>query len=153
MTLLAGVLLRDLQFDGLVGMPQRGKQRGDGLADLEVDGTVFDLDDHVAVEFAVEGVEVVIAGARAIGLEVIPVEMIVVDEAAVEHHAPVRLAERGRPYLRPARGCGHTSKGHAAFRIRLDDKAGKVRNDAVNLITFARHQAATLGSSGSKVRK
>ncbi len=88
--LLAGVLLRDLQLNGLRSVLEGGKERRDGLADLEVDGTVFDLDDDVRFEFAVEGVEVVVPGAGAVGLEVVVIEMIVIDEAAIEDEASVR---------------------------------------------------------------
>ena len=45
--LLAGVLLRDLDFHGLAGVPEAGEERRDGLADLEVDGAFLDLDDDV----------------------------------------------------------------------------------------------------------
>ena len=65
--LLAEVLLRDLEFDGLAGVLERGEERRDGFADLEVDGAVFDLNDYVGFEFAVEGVEVVVSGAGPVG--------------------------------------------------------------------------------------
>ena len=51
---LPHVLLGDLQFDRLVGLFERAKQRGSGLAHLEIDGAVLDLDDDVVVELAVE---------------------------------------------------------------------------------------------------
>ena len=58
-------------------------------------GPCLDLDDDVRFELAVEGVEVVVAGAGAIGLEVVVVEVVVVDEAAIEHDAAVRLERAG----------------------------------------------------------
>src|SRR3984885_9178043 len=93
--LLTRVLLRDLQFNGLVGMVKGSKKWGDGLAHLEVDGAVLDLDHHVALEPAIERAEVVITGPGAVGLKVIPIEMIVVDKAAIKHHAAVRLERAG----------------------------------------------------------
>ena len=51
---LADVLLRDLEFDGLVGFLERAEERRRGLAHLEIDGAVLDLDDDVVVELAVE---------------------------------------------------------------------------------------------------
>ena len=71
-----------------------------GLADLEVDGAVLDLDDYIGLELAVEGAEVVVAGAGAVGLEVVPVEVIVVDEAAIKHDAAMRLERAGHGVCR-----------------------------------------------------
>ena len=110
MALLAGVLLRDLQFDGLrwyVG--SAAKSGRDGLANLEVDGAVLDLDDDIRFELAVEGVEVVVARAGAVGFEVVPVEMVVVDEAAIEHDAAMRLEGAGY-------GIGGIGRGAAILR-------------------------------------
>ncbi len=45
-TLLAGVFLRDLQFHGLVGVGEAAEERRDRLADLKIDGAVFDLDEE-----------------------------------------------------------------------------------------------------------
>ena len=134
MALLPGVLLRDLQLDCLVGVAKGGKQGRDGLAHLEVDGAILDLDHYVAVELAVEGVKVVIAGSGAVGLGVIPVEMIVVDEAAIKHHAAVGLERAGNGVGRLRGGAAVFRRADAAFRIRLDHEAGKVGDGSVDLI-------------------
>ena len=65
-----------------------GEERGDGLADLEVDGAFLGLDDDIGGEFAVERVEDVVSGAGAVGFGVAPVEVVVVDEGAVEDDPP-----------------------------------------------------------------
>ena len=44
----------------------------------------------VGRELAVEGMEDVVGGARAIGFHVVVVEMVVVDEGAIEDHASMR---------------------------------------------------------------
>ena len=89
-------------------MLERCEERRDRLAHLEVDGAMLDLDHDIRLEGSVECVEVVVAGASAIGLEVVPVEVIVVDEAAVENNSAMRFegacdCVRGlwgvRPYL------------------------------------------------------
>src|SRR5437667_16402 len=57
-TLLARVLLGDLELDGNVGAAQAPDERGDGRADLEVHWTVLDLEHHIVVELPVERHEV-----------------------------------------------------------------------------------------------
>ena len=133
-TLLAEVLLRDLQFDGLAGVLERGEEWGDGLADLEVDGAVFDLDDYVGFELAIEGVEVVVAGAGAVGFEVVVVEVVVVDEAAVEDDAAVRFEGAGYG-VGGFGGSAVVLRGaDAAFGVGLDDEAGEVGDGFVDLV-------------------
>ena len=132
--LLAGVLLRGFEFDGLVGVAERGEERRDGLADLEVDGAVFDLDDDVGFELAVEGVEVVVAGAGAVGFQVGPVEVMVVNKAAVHHDAVVRRECAGED-IGGLGGCTAILRGAgAAFGVGLDDEAGEVGNESVDLV-------------------
>src|SRR5690348_9449408 len=94
--LLPGVFLRDLKFDGLVGVAESGEERRGRLAHLKINGAVLDLDDHVVVELAVEWMKNVIRGAGAVGLRVAPVEVMVVDEGAVEQHAAMRLEGAGQ---------------------------------------------------------
>jgi hypothetical protein len=89
MALLAGVLLGDLDLHGLGGVLKAGEERRNRLAGLEVDGALFGLDNDVGGEFAVEGMEDVVCGAGAVGFAVAPVEVVVVDEAAVEDDASV----------------------------------------------------------------
>ena len=80
---------------------------------------MLDLDDDVRLEFAVEGMEVVVAGAGAISFHVAPVEMMVVDEAAVEHDAAVRLKRAGH-HVGCIRGAAAIlRRAGLAFGIRL----------------------------------
>src|SRR5580693_5095612 len=98
MPLLAGVLLGDLQLDGFVGFLEPGEQRRRRFACLEVDRSVFDLNDDVVVELSVERMKMVVSGVRPIILWPTPVEMMVVDKCAIEDDAVVRL-ERARDYV------------------------------------------------------
>src|SRR3954462_15361466 len=66
MLLLSGVFLSDLQFDGFVGVVESGKQWGYGLANLKIDWAIFDLNDYVVVELAVERVKVVVSRFGAV---------------------------------------------------------------------------------------
>src|ERR1700722_16800836 len=63
MTLLAGVLLGDLEFHSVAAVLEAGEEGRDGLLGLEVDGTFLGLDDHVGEEVAVEWMEDVVGGA------------------------------------------------------------------------------------------
>src|SRR5580693_1462382 len=94
MALLAGVLLGDLDFHGLAGVLEAGEERRDRLANLEVDGAFLGLDDDVGQELAVEGMKDVVGGAGAVGFGIVPVEVVVVDESAIEDDAAVGR-ERG----------------------------------------------------------
>ena len=143
--LLAGVLLGDLQFDGLAGVAEGGEERGDGLADLEVDGAVLDLDDDVGLELAVEVVEVVVAGAGAIGFEIVPVEVVVVDEAAVEDDAAVGLEGAGYDVGGLGWGAAVLRGAGAAFAVGLDDEAGEVGDRLVEVVDGRCHQAGRWG--------
>ncbi len=116
MPLLPEILLRDLQLNRLRGVLKRRKKRGCGLANLEVDGAVLDLDDNVGFEFTVEGVEVVISGAGAVGFEIVVVKMVVVNEAAVEDDAAVGF--EGASYGVGFGGCAVVLQGPAAFGDR-----------------------------------
>ena len=130
------VLLRDLQLDGLAGVLERGEERRDGFADLEIDGAVLDLDDDVGFELAIEGVEVVVAGAGAIGFEVVVVEVIVVDEAAIEDDAAVRFERAGYGVGGFGGGAVILRGAYAAFGVGLDDEAGEVGDGFVDLVDF-----------------
>ena len=117
-------------------MAQRSEQRRDGLACLKVDGPFFDLDDDVGIELAVEIGEVVDTGAGAIGFQVVPVKMIVVDEAAIEHHATVRLQCAGKDIGSVGRCAAVLRRTDAAFGVGLHGEAAKVRDDGVDLVDF-----------------
>ena len=59
MPLLAGVLLRDLQFNRLAGLLKNGEERRGRLAHLKIDWPVFDLDYDVVLKRAIEWTKVV----------------------------------------------------------------------------------------------
>ncbi len=68
MPLLSGVLLRDLQLNGLARIRHCAEERRGWLAHLRINRTVLDLDNDVLIEVPVEGMEVVVSGAGAVGL-------------------------------------------------------------------------------------
>ena len=53
----AKILLRDLELDHHRGLLQGSEQRAVGLTGLEVDGTIFDLDNHIVGKLTIEGHE------------------------------------------------------------------------------------------------
>ena len=66
MVLLAGVFLRNLEFDGFVRFFETAEKRRNGFPRLEIDWAVFDLNDDVVFELAVERMEIVVGGLGAI---------------------------------------------------------------------------------------
>ena len=133
---LAGVLLGDLQLDGLLAFRQRAEQGRDGFPHLEIDGTVLDLNQGVVVELAVEGMEVVVGGAGAVVVGVLPVHVVVVHEAAIEEQATVGL-ERARHHVGRIRMRAPVGRrAHAAFGIGLQDQTAQIGNGAVELLSL-----------------
>ena len=138
MALLAEILLRDLQFHGLVGLVQACEERRYRLLSLKVDGAVFDLHDHVRRELAVEGMKDVVGGARAIGFQVVVVEVIVVDKGAIEHDAAVRSQSIGKHVGGVGRAAAVACGPGLALGIGLHREAGKIGNLLVNFIELCR---------------
>ena len=66
-----------------------------GSRTWKVDRAILDLDDDVRVEFAVQIDEIVVGGAGAVVFRIVPIHVMVVDEAAVEQQAVVRLEGAG----------------------------------------------------------
>ena len=77
MALLAQVLLRNLQLDSRVTLGNVSKQRVRWFADLEIDGSVFDLDDNIVVELTVERFEKLHTRVGAIGFPVRLIQLVV----------------------------------------------------------------------------
>ncbi len=73
MPLLAGVFLRDLQLYCCIRVFDPAKQRRHRLAYLKVDRAIFDLDDDVVIELAIQRMKDVVSGFGAVVLEVGPV--------------------------------------------------------------------------------
>src|SRR5580692_6096913 len=78
MALLAGIFLGYLEFDGLIGFFEAAEERRDWFAGLEINRSMFDLDDYVACKFSVEGMKDVVGGSSAVIFGVAPIEMMVV---------------------------------------------------------------------------
>ena len=136
MALLAGVLLGDLKFYSLAGVLERSKERRDRLTNLEVDWTVFDLDDYVGFKGSIKGLEVVIASASSVCFKVVIVEVIIVDEAAIEDDSSVWFKGAGNS-VGGLGGSPVILRGaDTAFRVGLNDEAGEVGDDFVDLVDF-----------------
>src|SRR5260370_21033798 len=99
---LAEIFLSDLQLNRLVRLVQRAEKGRGGLAPLEIDGPVLDLDHDIIVEFPIEVVEIVVCGARSTVLGIAPVDVMVVNEASIEDKTAVRL-QRASNYIRRIR--------------------------------------------------
>ena len=70
MPLLAGVFLSDLQLDGFVSFFQTAEEGRNGLAHLEIDWAMLNLDDDVIGKLAIERMKNVVgrAGGSFLGL-------------------------------------------------------------------------------------
>ena len=117
-------------------MLKAGEERRNRLAGLEVDGALFGLDNDVGGEFAVEGMEDVVGCAGAVGFGVAPVEVVVVDEAAVEDDASVGREGGCEGVGGVGRGAAKVGGAGLAFGVGLDGEAGEVRDEGVNLVGF-----------------
>ena len=80
---------------------------------------MFDLDDDIVFELSVERMKIVVGGFGAVVFGIPPVEMMVVDERAIENDAVMRLECVERSRWRRRRACGRRKKGRAGLRNRL----------------------------------
>src|SRR5215471_13227157 len=80
--------------------------------------------------------EVIVGGFGAIVLQIVPVEMVVVDEGAIEDDAAMWFQGTGND----VRGIGMATtvggRARSSFRISFDDNAAEVWNLSVNQIHF-----------------
>ena len=134
MALLAGVLLGDLHFHGLVGFGEAAEEGRNGLARLEVDGAFLGLDDDVGRELAIERMEDVVGGAGAVGLGVAPVGVMVVDKGAVEDDSAVGRERGGKGVGGIRGGAAKAGRPGLAFAVGLDSEAGEVGNERIDLV-------------------
>src|SRR6202044_4248528 len=126
--LLPRVLLSHLQLDGLIRMRKSCKQRTHGFTHLEVDRPVLNLHDNVVVKISIQGMKVVVAGAGAIRLSILPIEMIVVYKSAIQNHSAMRLQSTSDYVSRVGLGASILRRPNPSFGIRLDHDAAEVRN-------------------------
>src|SRR5580698_8750554 len=136
LTLLSRVFLRDLQLDGFVGAVQAGKERRYRFTHLEIDRAILDLNDDVVVERAVEGMEIIVGGLGAIIFQIVPIEVMVVHERAIEHDAAMWLESAG-DHIRGVSGTSAVGgRTEPPFRVGFNDEAAKIRDLAIDLVNF-----------------
>ena len=137
LALLARVLLRHLELERLVRVLQRADQRRNRLANLEVDWAFLDLDQHVVIELPVELREVIVSGPRTVVLQIAPVHVMVVDEAAINQHAAVGLERAGDDVRGIRVSTSVRGRTDAAFRVSFQNDAAEIGNGLVDLVYFA----------------
>src|ERR1700751_4363130 len=137
MPLLSRVLLRDLQLNCLIGPRQTTKQWRHWFTNLKVNRAILDLDDYVVIEFAVKRMKDVVGSSCTIVFKILPIQMMVINERAIENDAAMRR-QRMCYYVRGVGRCSAVAGWPGTpFRIRFHHKATKVRNRAIYLIDFA----------------
>lgn len=74
-SLLSGILLRDLNLQDLVGLFQSAQKRRNRLSDLEIHRPVLDLQYNILPELTVQRHKIVVSGSRPVGLPIPPVQL------------------------------------------------------------------------------
>src|SRR5260370_23500256 len=136
MSLLASVLLSDLQLHRHVGMSQTAKQRRNWFANLKVNRPVFDLNDDVVLDLAIERLEYVVCSSRAVALGILPIKVMVVDERPVENNAAVGFERACDSVGGVRRRPPVSGRAGLAFGICLDNKSAEVRNSTIDVVCF-----------------
>src|SRR6267142_2586548 len=136
MPLLSGVFLSNLQLHRHIRLLQPAKERRNRFADLKVNWSMFDLNNYVVVELAIERMEYIVCSFRAVALRILPVEVMVVYKRAIKNDSTVGF-ERACNHIggvrrRPAVG----GRAGPAFGIRLDNKSAEVWNPPVDRVHF-----------------
>ena len=67
-----------------------------------------------------------------------PVEVVVIDESAIEHNAPVRLKSRGQQVGGVGGRAAIAGGAGLAFTVGLDGEAREVRNECVDFVDLGR---------------
>src|SRR5262245_27487338 len=97
---------------------------------------MLDLDDDVVLELAVERMEVVVGSFCPIVLEVVPVEMMVVNESAVENDSVMRF-ECARDDVGGVSRCAMVERrAELPVGIGFDDEASEIGEGGVKSINF-----------------
>ncbi len=101
---------------------------------MEIDRAVLDLDHDVRIELAVQRNKIVVRGPGAIVLRIVPIHVMVVDEAAIKNQSSVRL-QRARHHVGRVRMRASVSRGpHAALRIGFHHHSRQIRHSGVKFI-------------------
>src|SRR5215472_14028316 len=136
MLLLAGVFLCDLEFDRFVAAAQSGKQRRRRFAHLKINRSVLDLDDGVVIELAIKRMKIVVGGLGAVVFQIAPVEMVVIDEGAIENDASMRLQSASHHVGGVGVSAAIRRRAGTALRIGFDEESAQVGNVAVDFVYF-----------------
>src|SRR5882757_2446021 len=97
---------------------------------------MFDLDDDVVFELAVERMKIVVGSFGAVVFGIAPVEVMIVDESTIKHDAVMRI-ERARDNVGRVGGrAAIEGRAETAFGIGFDDEAAEVGNGRVNSVGF-----------------
>src|SRR5207245_1228129 len=124
----------NLQLNRLICLQHCAEQRRGWLAYLEVDWPVLNLDDDIVVELAVEGMEVVVGGASAVSFRITPVQVMVVNEGAVEQDSGMRTKRSGNHVGSISGAAAILRRAGAAFGIRFDYESGEVGDPCIDCI-------------------
>ena len=121
------VLLGDLEFHHHLRVAEPAEEGAEGLARLEVDGAVLDLDDHVVGEFAVQRQEFFYGLVGPVGAGG------AVDEGAPHHDAAIG-SEGFTEHVGAVRvGTAVVLRSGLAFGVGLDQEAAEVGDGGVDL--------------------
>src|SRR6266851_42720 len=134
MPLLPGVFLGDLQFDGLIGIRHCTEQRRRRLAHLEIYWAVLDLDNDILTKLSIERMEVVVGGAGAISFGISPVQMMVVNEGAVEQDSVMGSKGASDDVGGVGRGTPILRRPGAALGIGFDHEPAEIGDALVNSV-------------------
>src|SRR5260370_8348066 len=130
------IFLCNLKLNDLMRAPQATKQGRCGLAYLEVNRPILDLNDDVVGKLSIERMEIVIGGLGAVILSFPPVKMVVVNKRAIEHDAAMRLERPSDGIRGVRRGAIVRGRTKLPLRVSLYYKPAKVRHQAVNTINL-----------------
>ena len=124
------VLLRDLELHHHLGLAHTAEQGVEGLAGLEVDGAVLDLDEHVVGELAVEALELLDRLVGAVGAGG------AVDEGAPHHDAAVGADGLSQHIGAVGVGAAIVLRTGLALGVGLHKEASEVGDSGVDLISL-----------------
>ncbi|PRY07335.1 hypothetical protein CLV37_12911 [Kineococcus rhizosphaerae] len=132
--LMAGVLLRDLNFNDNIGAWHGQKQGRNRLTHLKIHGSALDLEDDIVVELPVQPLELIVCGPGTVSTAVTPVLAVVVHKAPPVDASPM-LSQRARQQIRTLSVVASVVvRTGLTLRTRLDQKATEVRNPGVDAL-------------------